>query len=187
MAKNLETWRNYEKSSKDISSELFNLKSQVREENQKLETNKGPELTKEEEAEYLKLNNRYNSLLKMVSSYGDYDYRLSEEEEDIFKKQGRSFVGSVDGIALLIRSKSDDYWYTEIVSFRNEYYLSRWYWKESNKRPCIIRNGEEVELSTLQYKKVLDQFEKILKDQKLFIDNKKAKTNKKTDDMINNL
>lgn len=108
MATNLETQRNYENPLESIPLDLSDLESEIREQNQGLEIGE-KELTKEEEAEYLKLNNRYNSLLEMVSQRGEYDYRLSDEEEAIFKKQGRSFVGSVDGIALLIRSKSDNY------------------------------------------------------------------------------
>ena len=128
-------------------------------------------LTEEEKAEYLRLNNKYNGLLDMVhwGSYENRDYSPYDDEEDLFKKQGLSFVTSVDGAWLAIRSKSNNYWWTEIIRFRSDCHKERW-----DKRLClIINNWDEVELSTAQYKNVLDQAEKILKTQKTILDTKR--------------
>ena len=99
-----------EKAVKNYQEEIRNLKEELHVDEDAVD-NKVEPLTKEEEAEYLRLNNKYDSLLKKVSwnEDNDKDYRPYDDEEDIFKKQGLSFVTSVDSAWLAIRSKSNNY------------------------------------------------------------------------------
>ena len=198
MAKNYESLKNSNAPETDFIKELSELHQEVGS-GEKLSSKNAningvdklsDKITKQEETEYLKLNNKYKSLLKMAA-----DYSLSVAQENEFKKRGLSFAINYNNKTLEIHSES---W--------KSYALSRFrirkirkvgkgpYVSDSDERKEVIRpnlfgNGGEIneDLSIKQYKKVLDQVEEILMNQKDFLWKEQQKQNKKIDETIDNL